>query len=157
MASISPFLWFDGQAEEAARYYVDTFPDSEFLEVLRFGAEGPGPAGSVMLVRFRILGQEVAALNGGPQYALSPAFSFSAACDSQTELDHVWERLLEGGQVLACGWLTDRFGLTWQVVPSALAGWMSTGDPVATGRVMQALWGMVKLDIATLERAFRGE
>lgn len=157
MASISPFLWFDGAAEEAARYYVDTFPDSELLDVLRFGEEGPGPAGSVMLVRFRILGQEVAALNGGPQYTLSPAFSFSAACDTQAELDRVWERLLDGGQVMACGWLTDRFGLSWQVVPSALGAWMASGDPAVTGRVMQALWGMMKLDIAALERAYRGD
>ena len=157
MASISPFLWFERQAEEAARFYVDTFPGSELLEILRCGPEGPGPAGSVMLVRFRILGQTVAALNGGPQYALSPAFSFSAACDTQADLDRVWERLLEGGQVLACGWLTDRFGLTWQVVPSALDAWMSSGDSAATGRVLQALWGMEKLDLATLERAFRGQ
>lgn len=153
---ITPFLWFDGQAEEAARFYTSLFPDSAVTGVSRYAEGGPAPAGSVMSASFRLAGLEFIALNGGPHYSFTPAVSFFIHCADQREVDHYWDRLLEGGQAQQCGWVTDRFGLTWQVVPDALGRMLGDKDPRRAGRVMQAMMGMVKLDVAALQAAYDG-
>ena len=153
---ISPFLWFDGTAEEAATFYVSVFPDSEVTAVSRYGEAGPGPAGSAMVVSFKLDGQEFSALNGGPQFTFSEAVSFLISCGSQAEVDHYWETLSEGGEPAPCGWLKDRFGLSWQVVPTVLPELLQDPDREKANRVMQAMMGMGKLDIAGLERASAG-
>jgi len=157
MQPITPFLWFDTQAEEAANFYVSVFPDSEILSVSRYGEAGPGPAGSVMLAVFKLRGQEFQAINGGPIYRFGPAISFVVDCADQAEVDHYWDGLLAGGgEPIQCGWLTDRFGLSWQVVPRRLGELMSDPDPAVAKRVTEAMLKMVKLDIAALEAAARG-
>jgi len=153
---ITPFLWFDDQAEEAAQFYTSIFKNSKILNVSRYGEAGPGPKGSVMVVSFQLEGQQFTALNGGPRFKFSEAFSFVVNCENQQEIDHYWTKLTSnGGQESQCGWLKDKFGFSWQIVPTALGKLMS-GDPQKANRVMQALLQMKKLDIATLEEASAG-
>ena len=155
---ITPFLWFDKQAEEAAQFYVSIFKNSKILHVSRYGDAGPGPKGSVMVVNFQLAGQEFTALNGGPLFKFSEAFSFVVNCENQQEVDEYWSKLTSGGgQESQCGWLKDKFGFSWQIVPTALGKLMSDTDPQKANRVMEALLKMKKLDIATLEAAARGE
>jgi predicted 3-demethylubiquinone-9 3-methyltransferase (glyoxalase superfamily) len=151
---ITPFLWFDGNAEEAMNFYVSVFENSEALSVNRYGEAGPGPAGSVMIATFRLSGQDFIALNGGPTYKFTEAISFMIDCNSQEEVDHFWNKLSEGGETGQCGWLKDKFGLSWQVVPSVLGELMSGDDPDRSGRVMQAMLQMSKRDIAKLQQAY---
>jgi predicted 3-demethylubiquinone-9 3-methyltransferase (glyoxalase superfamily) len=153
MANITPFLWFDKQAEQAARFYTSVFKGSRILGVARYGRGSPGKAGSVMTVSFRILGQKFTALNGGPAFKFTPAVSFVVHCRSQREVDHYWRRLAAGGEEVQCGWLRDKFGLSWQVVPDALIDLLSGDDPARAERVMRAMMKMVKLDIKGLRRA----
>jgi len=150
MPKIHPFLWFDTEAEPAAELYVSLFPNSKILSVQRYGPGGPGPEGSAMTVDFEIDGQRVTALNGGPVYKLSEAFSFVIDCDSQAEVDRYWDRLLEGGMPSQCGWLKDRFGLSWQVVPKQLFETIGGPDAAGRQRAMAAMMKMVKLDVAEL-------
>ena len=153
---ITPFLWFDDQAEEAAQFYTSIFKNSKILNVSRYGEAGPGQKGSVMVVSFQLEGQQFTALNGGPRFKFSEAFSFVVNCENQQEIDHYWTKLTSnGGQESQCGWLKDKFGFSWQIVPTALGKLMS-GDPQKANRVMQALLQMKKLDIATLEEASAG-
>ncbi len=156
MQKITPFLWFDGTAEEAMRFYTSVFPDSKAGMVTRYGEAGPGPKGSVMTATFTLFGQEFIALNGGPLFPLTPAVSFVVNCDTQREVDHYWEKLSAGGQTQQCGWLTDRFGLSWQIVPTAMGRLMEGGDAARSNRVMKAMLGMTKLDLAALEKAYQG-
>ena len=156
MSKITPFLWFDTQAEEAMNFYLSIFKDSKAGHITRYGAAGPGPEGSVMSVTFQLDGQEFFALNGGPHYRFSPAISFFVNCETQEEVDHYWDKLSEGGQLFQCGWLTDRFGVTWQIVPSVLGPLLNDPDPAKSQRVMQAMLQMVKLDIQGLLDAAAG-
>ena len=151
---ITPFLWFDTNAEEAMDFYVSIFNDAEVLSVSRYGEGGPGPEGSVIVASFRLNGQEFMALNGGPQFKFTEAVSFVITCQSQEEVDHYWDRLSEGGEPGQCGWLKDKFGLSWQVVPSALGELMSGQDGERSNRVMQAMLQMTKMDIAKLQHAY---
>ena len=154
---ITPFLWFDKQAEEAAQFYVSIFKNSKILHVSRYGDAGPGPKGSVMVINFQLAGQEFTALNGGPVFKFSEAFSFVVNCENQQEVDEHWSKLTSGGgQESQCGWLKDKFGFSWQIVPTALGRLMSDKDPAKGNRVMQALLQMKKIDIATLEEAAKG-
>ena len=157
MPKIHPFLWFDTQAEDAMNFYVSIFPNSKVLSVQRYPAGAPGPEGSVMTADFELDGERVTALNGGPHYKFSPAFSFVIDCKDQAEVDYYWDKLLEGGAPSQCGWLDDKFGLTWQVVPKQL--FETIGGPDAEGRkrALAAMMQMVKLDVAKLEAAYRGE
>jgi predicted 3-demethylubiquinone-9 3-methyltransferase (glyoxalase superfamily) len=152
---ISPFLWFDGDAEEAANFYVSIFKTSEILSISRYGDAGPGPAGSVMTVSFRLEGLEFTALNGGPEFKFTEAVSFAIDCTSQAEVDELWEKLSEGGEPGPCGWLKDKFGLSWQIVPRVLIELLQDKDPEKANRVMQAMLQMSKIDIAKLEEAYR--
>jgi predicted 3-demethylubiquinone-9 3-methyltransferase (glyoxalase superfamily) len=154
---ITPFLWFDGQAEEAANFYVSIFKDSKIDGVSRYGDAGPGPKGSVMIVSFQLQGQKFTALNGGSHYQFSPAISFFVNCDDQKEVDELWDKLSAGGKTIQCAWLTDKFGVTWQIVPKILMELMQDKDPVKSQRVMKAMMKMVKIDIEGLKRAYRGE
>jgi predicted 3-demethylubiquinone-9 3-methyltransferase (glyoxalase superfamily) len=154
MQKITPFLWFNGQAEEAANLYTSLFKNSKIGNVARHGAAGPGPQGSVMSVTFQIEGQEFIALNGGPQFTFSPAVSFLVSCETQEEVDRLWRKLSEGGRKDRCGWLQDKFGLSWQIVPSVLGKMLHDKDPEKSKHVMQAMLQMDKLDIAGLERAY---
>lgn len=150
---ITPFLWFDTQAEEAANFYVSIFKNSKIGKVSRYGDAGPGPKGSVMVISFQLEGLEFTALNGGPHFKFTPAISMMVNCDTQPEVDELWEKLSQGGRKDRCGWLQDKYGLSWQIVPTALGRLMSSPDRDKANRVMQAMLKMDKLDIATLERA----
>ena len=157
MSRISPFLWFDDQAEEAAKLYVSLFPNSKITSVSRYGEAGPGEPGSVMIVSFELDGLSVTALNGGPVFKLSEAFSMSVDCADQAEVDRYWDALIEhGGQPSQCGWLKDRFGLSWQIVPRALPRLLGDPDRAKAQRVMAAMLKMHKLDVAALEVAAQG-
>jgi predicted 3-demethylubiquinone-9 3-methyltransferase (glyoxalase superfamily) len=156
MQKITPFLWFDNQAEEAAHFYTSIFKNSKIGKISRNGDAGPGPKGSVIVASFELNGQEFMALNGGPQFKFTEAISFVVNCETQDEVDFYWEKLSQGGQKSQCGWLKDKFGLSWQVVPSALGKLMSDPDPERSKRVMHAMLQMTKIDIATLERAHSG-
>ena len=156
MPKITPFLWFDDQAEEAADFYVSVFKNSKILEVSRYGEGGSGPAGQAMVVAFELDGTKVNALNGGPHFTFSEAISFVVDCEDQAEVDHFWNQLSAGGQTSQCGWLKDRYGLSWQVVPTALPRFLSNPDPVKARRAMDAMMKMTKLDIAALEAAVAG-
>ena len=153
---IRPFLWFDTQAEQAASFYTSIFKNSKIGNVSRYGEEGPGPAGTAMVVTFELEGVQFMALNGGPEYSFTHAISFLINCESQDEVDYFWNRLSEGGETIQCGWLRDKFGVSWQVVPSRLGELMSDEDDEKSGRVMQAMLMMEKIDIAELERAYAG-
>ncbi|HUM10608.1 MAG TPA: VOC family protein [Myxococcaceae bacterium] len=154
---IRPMLWFDGQAEEAAKFYVSLFPNSKILEVTRFGEIGPGPKGSVMTVAFRLGDQEFVGLNGGPQFKFSEAISMAIEVESQAEVDRLWKALTSGGgEEGQCGWLKDRWGLSWQVVPSALIRAVSSPDQKKAERVMAAVMDMKKIDLARIEAAAAG-
>jgi predicted 3-demethylubiquinone-9 3-methyltransferase (glyoxalase superfamily) len=151
---ITPFLWFDHQAEEAAAFYVSIFPNSRIVKVARYGEGSPGPPGSVMTVDFQLEGQSFVALNGGPHFKFTEAISFVVNCQTQDELDTYWEKLSAGGSDFQCGWLKDKFGLSWQVVPTALSKLLSDPDPEKSQRVMKALLTMKKLDVGALQQAF---
>lgn len=153
---IVPFLWFDGQAEDAARFYVDIFPGSKIVDVSRYGPQTPGTEGSVMTVDFVLDGQPYVALNGGPQFPFTEAVSFQISCAGAAEVDHYWERLTDGGSEGRCGWLKDRFGLSWQVTPAELPELLGDPDPARAHRAMQAMLSMGKLDIPELRRAADG-
>ena len=157
MQKITTFLWFNNDAEEAANYYTSIFKNSKILDVSRYGDVGPGPKGSVMIVKFQLAGQEFVALNGGPQFKFTEAISLMVNCESQQEIDELWRKLTTGGQESQCGWLKDKFGLSWQIVPTELGKLMSAKDPAKANRVMQALLQMKKLDIAKLQQAAEGK
>jgi predicted 3-demethylubiquinone-9 3-methyltransferase (glyoxalase superfamily) len=152
---ITPFLWFDGQAEEAANFYTSMLDNSKILDVARYGEVGPGEKGSVMTVSFELEGQRFVGLNGGPHYKFTPAISFYVSCETQEEVDYFWDKLLEGGgKPIQCGWLSDRFGVSWQVVPDALIEFLQDEDREKAQRVMQAMLQMVKIDIKKLKEAY---
>lgn len=152
---ITPFLWFDGQAEEAANFYTAIFENSRILDIARYGEAVPDKNGSVMTVSFELEGQRFVGLNGGPHYKFTPAISFYISCKTQKEVDHFWDRLLEGGgQPVQCGWLTDKFGVSWQVVPDALIEFLEDENREKAQRVMQAMFEMVKIDIRKLQKAY---
>jgi predicted 3-demethylubiquinone-9 3-methyltransferase (glyoxalase superfamily) len=151
---IRPFLWFNDNAEEAVNFYVATFKNSKVLSMNRYGDAGPGPKGSVMAATFVLEGQEFLALNGGPKYKFTPAISLFVNCETQAEVDDLWAKLTAGGREDACGWLTDKFGLSWQIIPSALMRLMGDKDPKKAAKVMQAMLQMVKIDIAALQKAY---
>jgi predicted 3-demethylubiquinone-9 3-methyltransferase (glyoxalase superfamily) len=157
MTGISPCLWFDGAAEEAARFYISVFPNSRIGAVSRYGEGMPFPAGTAMIVEFTLNGQQFQGLNGGPRFSFSEAISFSVPCADQAEVDHYWEALTtNGGEPGRCGWLKDRFGVSWQIVPQALGRLMNKANREQAGRVMDALIQMSKLDVAALEAAYAG-
>lgn len=157
MQKITPFLWFNTQAEEAANFYVSIFKNSEIETVSRYGDAGPGPKGSVMIVQFQLEGQRFTALNGGPIFTFTPAISLLVDCQTQDEVDDLWQKLSTGGRPDRCGWLTDKYGLSWQIIPSALGKLMSDPDPEKSKRVMQAMLQMDKIDIKRLEQAHQGK
>ncbi len=153
MQKITPFLWFNGQAEEAANFYTSIFKKSRIGTVRRYGEAGPGPKGSAMSVEFQLQGEDFIALNGGPQFQFTPAVSFFVNCETQEEVDDLWARLSDGGKTQQCGWLTDKFGLSWQIIPSALGRLLADKDAQKSARVMRAMLQMTKIDIKGLERA----
>ncbi len=157
MQTITPFLWFDTQAEEAANFYVSIFKNSKVLGITRYGEAGPGPKGTALTVQFEIEGQTFTALNGGPNFKFTEAVSFVVHCTNQEEVDYFWEKLLEGGKESQCGWLKDKYGLSWQIVPNILVELLQNPDPEKAKRVMQAMMKMIKIDIETLEQAAAGE
>lgn len=153
MQGITPFLWFDGNAEEAMEFYVSVFPRSKVLDVTRYGEAGPGQQGTVMTATFQLDGQQFTALNGGPEYKFTEAISFYVNCETQAEVDELWEKLSEGGEEGQCGWLKDRYGLSWQIVPMALIEMLHDKDAEKAKRVTQAMLQMRKIDIKVLENA----
>lgn len=157
MQKITPFLWFDGQAEEAVAFYLSVFKNAKAGDVMRSGEGGPGPKGSVLCASFELEGIQFTALNGGPHFKFSEAISFLVHCADQAETDYHWDKLIEGGgEHSHCGWLKDRFGVSWQVTPTILLQRMSDPDPVKAGRVAQAMMKMTKIDIAKIEEAYKG-
>ena len=158
---ITPFLWFDDQAEEAAGFYVSLFPNSGITAITRYGAAAASaagkPEGSVLTVEFSLEGQRFIAMNAGAAFQFTPAISFMVNCDTQEELDRLWDALSDGGKTIECGWLTDKFGLTWQITPAKLIEMIRDPDPVKAERTMRAMMTMVRLDIATLEKAYKGD
>jgi predicted 3-demethylubiquinone-9 3-methyltransferase (glyoxalase superfamily) len=155
MQKITPFLWFDNQAEEAMNFYVSIFKNSKVLGVTRYGDAGPGPKGSVMTAAFELDGQKFTALNGGPHFKFTEAVSFVVNCTTQEEVDYFWKKLAQGGQESQCGWLKDKYGLSWQVVPTVLVELLQDKDPKKSQRVMQAMLQMKKIDISKLEQAYQ--
>ncbi|MEV4113079.1 VOC family protein [Nonomuraea sp. NPDC049695] len=156
MQKITTYLWFDNQAEEAATFYTSLFKDSRVLDVHRYGDAGPGPAGTAMIVTFELAGQRFIALNGGPQFTFTEAVSLYVDCDSQEEVDELWARLTEGGEESQCGWLKDKYGLSWQIIPRRLQELLSDSDPARAQRAMKAMLGMQKIDVPALEAAANG-
>ncbi|MGA9307784.1 MAG: VOC family protein [Candidatus Sulfotelmatobacter sp.] len=156
MQKIRPFLWFDSNAEEAIEFYTSIFKNSKMGEIQRYGDAGPGPKGSVMTVRFQLEGQEFMALNGGPYFKFTPAISFFVDCETQQEVDELWEKLSAGGGLMQCGWLTDKFGVSWQIIPKALGELLGDKDPQKSQRVLKAMMKMVKIDVEGLKRAYEG-
>jgi len=154
MQKITPFLWFDGKAEEAMNCYISIFKNSKIVSVTRYGEAGPGPKGTVMTAKFELNGQEFVALNGGPQFTFTEAISFVVNCETQQEVDELGEKLSEGGEKSRCGWLKDKYGLSWQVVPTSLVEMLQDKDAKKSNRVMQAMLQMDKIDIETLRRAY---
>jgi len=154
MQKITPFLWFDGKAEEAMNFYVSIFKNSKIGRVTRYGEAGPGAKGTVMSATFQLEGQEFMALNGGPEFTFSPAISFFVNCETQEEVDELWEKLFAGGGKGRCGWLTDKYGVSWQIIPAALGQMMQDKDPARSKRVMNALHKMDKLDVRALQQAY---
>jgi predicted 3-demethylubiquinone-9 3-methyltransferase (glyoxalase superfamily) len=154
MQKITPFLWFDGKAEEAANFYVSIFKNSKISNIMRYGEAGPGPKGSVMSAIFQLDGQEFIALNGGPVFTFSPAISFFVNCETQEEVDELWEKLSDGGEKQRCGWLKDKYGLSWQIIPTALGEMLQDKDADKSKRVMEAMLQMDKIDVNVLRRAY---
>ncbi len=154
MQKITPYLWFDDQAEEAVNFYTSIFKNSRVLNVSRYGEAGPGPAGSVMTATFELGGQEFMALNGGPQYKFTEAISFLVHCKTQKEVDELWEKLSAEGEEGPCGWLKDKFGVSWQIIPTALGEMLSDPDPARAQRVMEAMLKMTKIEIPVLKQAY---
>jgi predicted 3-demethylubiquinone-9 3-methyltransferase (glyoxalase superfamily) len=154
MPTITPFLWFDNKAEEAANFYTSVFAHSKVIDVNRYGEAGPGPAGTVMTVTFELEGQQFIALNGGPHVTFNEAVSLFTSCADQDEVDRLWAKLSEGGEEGPCGWLKDRYGLSWQIVPKALGELLNDPDPEKSGRVMKAMLGMKKIDVQGLKAAY---
>jgi predicted 3-demethylubiquinone-9 3-methyltransferase (glyoxalase superfamily) len=154
MPKIVPFLWFDGKAEEAMKFYASIFKNSKIGDVTRYGKAGPGPEGTVMSATFELEGQTFYALNGGPHFTFTPAISFFVNCETQQEVDELWEKLSEGGQIQQCGWLQDKFGLSWQIIPTILGKLLRDKDAAKAQRVMQAMLQMKKIDIARLKQAY---
>ena len=154
MQKITPFLWFNDQAEEAMNFYTSIFKNSKPGSITRYGEAGPGPKGSVMSATFQLEGQEFMALNGGPQFTFSPAISFFVNCETQKEVDEIWAKLTEDGEEVQCGWLTDKFGLSWQIVPAGLIELLYSKDAEKSGRAMKAMLQMKKLDIGEIKRAY---
>ena len=157
MQKITPYLWFDNQAEEAANFYVSIFNNSKIVNISRYGEAGPGPAGTVLTVSFELEGQQFTALNGGPAFKFTEAVSFFVDCKSQEEVDDLWEKLTEGGEEQPCGWLKDKFGLSWQIVPTVLIEMLNDPDPEKSKRVTEAMLQMKQIDIPTLEQAYEQE
>ena len=157
MQKVTPFLWFDGTAEEAVNFYVSIFKNGTVGETRIYAEGGPAPGGKVMSVDFQIDGQNYIAFNGGPYFKLTPAFSMFVSCETQAEVDDLWDRLIEGGgEASRCGWLKDKYGLSWQIIPTALAEGLQDKDPAKSKRVMEAMMQMSKIDIATIEQARAG-
>ncbi len=156
MQKITPCLWFDDNIEEAVKFYTSIFKNSRITKVSHYGDAGPKPKGTVLTVVFELEGQEFMALNGGPQFKFTEAISLLVNCTTQGELDAIWDKLSAGGQEVQCGWLKDRYGLSWQIVPTIMADMMQDKDPLKAKRVMEAMLEMVKLDIKTLQRAYEG-
>jgi predicted 3-demethylubiquinone-9 3-methyltransferase (glyoxalase superfamily) len=154
---ITPFLWFDGKAEEAANFYSSVFSGSKIVNIMRYGEAGPGPKGSVMSVTFQLHGQDFIALNGGPMFTFSAAISFFVDCATQEEVDELWKKLSAGGEKQRCGWLKDKYGVSWQIIPTALGELLHDKDPARATRVMQAMLQMDRIDIASLRRAYQTE
>ena len=154
MGKITPFLWFDDQAEEAANFYTSIFNNSKVGDIIRYGKAGPGQEGTVMMVTFQIEGQEFTALNGGPHYTFSPAISFFVDCETQDEVDELWEKLSEGGQEEQCGWLRDKYGISWQIIPSGLTEMLYSDESEKSQKAMQAMLQMVKIDIEKIKLAY---
>jgi predicted 3-demethylubiquinone-9 3-methyltransferase (glyoxalase superfamily) len=154
MQKITPFLWFDGQAEEAMAFYTSVFKNSKVVSISRYGDAGPAPKGTVMTATFELEGQKFIALNGGPHFTFSPAISFFVSCETQAEVDELWDKLVEGGEPQRCGWLKDKYGLSWQIIPTALGVMLQDKDPKRSSRVMQAMLQMVKIDIGGLQQAY---
>ncbi len=154
MRKITPFLWFDDKAEEAMNFYVSIFKNSKVVAITRYGDEGPGSKGAVMTATFQLEGQEFMALNGGPQFKFTEAISFFVSCQTQEEVDELWEKLSEGGEEGQCGWLKDKWGLSWQIVPSVLGELLNDPDAAKAQRVMKAMLQMRKIDIEGLKRAY---
>jgi predicted 3-demethylubiquinone-9 3-methyltransferase (glyoxalase superfamily) len=154
MQKITPFLWFDGKAEEAMNFYVSVFKNSKVGRVTRYGEAGPGPKGTVMSATFVLEGQEFYALNGGPQYKFTPAISFFVSCKTQQEVDDLWAKLSAGGREDRCGWLQDKYGLSWQIIPAILGEMLGDKDPTKARRVMEAMLQMGKIDIKRLQQAY---
>ena len=157
MQKITPFLWFDNQAEEAMNFYVSIFKNSKVVSVTRYGDAGPGPKGTVMSAIFELEGQQFYALNGGPQFSFTPAISFFVTCETQQEVDEFWEKLSAGGRKNRCGWLNDKYGLSWQIIPSVLGKMLQDNDAEKSKRVMQAMLQMDKIEIEGLKRAYEGK
>ena len=155
--ALTTCLWFDSQGEEAAHFYLGVFQDSKLGRIGRYTDAGPGPAGSVMVVEFELNGQKFVALNGGPQFTFNESISFQIPCADQAEVDYYWSRLSEGGQEVACGWLKDKYGVSWQVVPTAVIDLISDPDPEKAARASKAMFSMTKLDIAAIQQAHAGE
>jgi predicted 3-demethylubiquinone-9 3-methyltransferase (glyoxalase superfamily) len=154
MQKIVPFLWFDGRAEVAMNFYVSIFKNSKVGNVTRCGDAGPGPKGSVLTASFQLEGQDFIALNGGPAYQFSPAISLFVNCETQREVDDLWDKLSDGGKIQQCGWLQDKFGVSWQIIPTTLMKLLNDKDTAKSARVMKAMLGMVKIDIEGLRRAY---
>jgi len=157
MQKITPFLWFDGNAEEAMNLYVSVFKNSKVVSVTRYGEAGPGPKGTVMSATFQLEGQQFYALNGGPQYKFTPAISLFVSCETQQEVDELWNRLSAGGHKDRCGWLQDKYGLSWQIIPTALGKMLQDKNPRKAQNVMKAMLQMDKIDIAKLKQAYEQE
>ncbi len=156
MSKITPCLWFNGRAEEAIDFYTGIFKNSKTLKISHYGKNMPMPEGELLVATFELEGQEFMILNGGPHYKLSPAFSMMVNCEDQAEVDYFWDKLLEGGQADQCAWLTDKFGVSWQIVPKLMMQLMNDPDKTKVSRVMQAMMQMVKLDCAKLQAAYDG-
>ena len=157
MQKITPFLWFNNQAEEAMNFYVSVFKNSKIVSIVRYGELGPGEKGTVMTAKFLIEGQEFVALNGGPVFTFSPAISFVVNCGTQEEVDGLWDNLSKNGEKQQCGWLKDKFGVSWQIVPIILVEMLNDADPVKSQRVMKAMLRMDKIDIKILKQAYNAE
>jgi predicted 3-demethylubiquinone-9 3-methyltransferase (glyoxalase superfamily) len=156
MQKITPFLWFDEQAEEAAQFYTSIFKNSKITTVTRYGEGGQKPEGTVMTVAFQLEGQEFVALNGGPHFTFTPAISFYVNCETQAEVDQLWEKLTAGGEEEQCGWLKDKYGVSWQIIPSGLIEMLNSSDVEKSQRAMNAMLQMVKIDLAKIKQAYDG-